>query len=495
MTRPELRASLAFLALLLLVVAFPACSASEIEFSSSDSLQDLLDEETNGDLDPDGDTVPLDLEITSHEDGATVTGNRTITLAGTLSGDVTAVTAVLNDGEPVSAALSGEDFSVELTLGDRENAITVTAHGEGDDSSEATLQLHYPFLAFANGQAATLVIGQPDFVSAGSGLSATQVGQMWGHPEVSNGMLFIPDHYNNRVLGYNRVPTTNGAAADFVLGQPDFETGTYARTQAGMNSPTSTSMGDDEMIIANQGRVLVYHSLPTTTGTEPDTVLGQPDFETNALDCTATAIGSLQSARVADGKILVPDEMHNRILIWNDFPTVNGAAAQLVLGQDDFTTCDGGTDASSLNTPNDVWSDGERILVLDGDNNRVLLWHSFPTENGQPADVVLGQADMTSAEWPGDMSRSRFAWASYLASNGNQIFVADCSNDRVLIWDSFPTENDVAPDRVLGSEDFESTPGGVSASTFGCPSGFAFHENTLLVSDENHSRVLIFEAP
>ena len=46
--------------------------------------------------------------------------------------------------------------------------------------------------------------------------------------------------------------------------------------------------------------------------------------------------------------------------------------------------------------PSGLYSDGTRLFVADKLNNRVLIWNAWPTANGQAADVVLGQAAMTS---------------------------------------------------------------------------------------------------
>jgi WD40 repeat protein len=43
-----------------------------------------------------------------------------------------------------------------------------------------------------------------------------------------------------------------------------------------------------------------------------------------------------------------------------------------------------------------VSSDGVRLFVTDLGYNRVLIWNSIPTQNNQPADVVVGQPDFTS---------------------------------------------------------------------------------------------------
>jgi len=41
---------------------------------------------------------------------------------------------------------------------------------------------------------------------------------------IQNGKLYVADTQNNRVLIYNSIPTANGAAADVVLGAPNFTT-------------------------------------------------------------------------------------------------------------------------------------------------------------------------------------------------------------------------------------------------------------------------------
>ena len=120
----------------------------------------------------------------------------------------------------------------------------------------------------------------------------------------------------------------------------------------------------------------------------------------------------------------------------------------LVLGQPDFTTCGantGGLSASSLYRPEGVWSDGTRLLVADADNARVLLWTTFPTANGEPADVVLGQPDFTSNA--AAVTAAGMDWAPTVTSNGTQIAVADCDANRVLVWNAFPTANGASGNR------------------------------------------------
>ncbi|MEL6918461.1 MAG: hypothetical protein AAFO99_12110, partial [Bacteroidota bacterium] len=98
--------------------------------------------------------------------------------------------------------------------------------------------------------------------------------------------------------------------------------------------------------------------------------------------------------------LFVSDTGRNRVFIWNDLPTTTYQEPDVILGQPDVLetarNSGGGVTASTLQYPSGIWSNGEILIVGDAWNHRVLLWHSLPTKNGQPADVVLGQPDFES---------------------------------------------------------------------------------------------------
>jgi hypothetical protein len=107
--------------------------------------------------------------------------------------------------------------------------------------------------------------------------------------------------------------------------------------------------------------------------------------------------------------------------------------------------------------PAGVDTDGVHLAVADFSNNRVLLWNTIPTSNGQPADVVLGQPDPVSntvntlpTKGPLQFRQPRNA-----TSDGPRLFVSDGANHRVLIWNSFPRNGRTAPDVVLGQTDMQ----------------------------------------
>ena len=100
---------------------------------------------------------------------------------------------------------------------------------------------------------------------------------------------------------------------------------------------------------------------------------------------------------VVENKLIVADTGQNRIFIWNEIPQTEYARPDVVLGQ--METNDTGRNsgkrlsAKTLQYPSGIWSDGKKLIVADAWNHRVLIWNTFPTQNGQAADVVLGQPD------------------------------------------------------------------------------------------------------
>ena len=77
-----------------------------------------------------------------------------------------------------------------------------------------------------------------------------------------------------------------------------------------------------------------------------------------------------------DGKLIVADAAANRVLIFNTIPTANGALADVVIGQPNFTSSAAGTSDQSLSSPAFVSvSPDNKLLITDLFNNRVLVYN------------------------------------------------------------------------------------------------------------------------
>lgn len=374
----------------------------------------------------------------------------------------------------------------------------------------ATLAADYQVSPFF--QPAEVVVGQADFASGqrnrGGRVRAETLSSPNGLAVSPAGDLFVVDAWNQRVLAYPGLPAANGVAASFALGQPNLGSAGPGTGPNSLMDPAVVAFGAGKMLVTDSYnyRVLVYNSVPADGNAVPDAVLGQRDFVSRESGCAADRLRLLGGAAITEGgKILVADYNNNRVLIWNSAPGPGGP--DVVLGQSDFVHCDARPPTAATLIPNDVWSDGQRVVVADGGHHRVLIWNSFPTVNGQPADIVLGQASFTEqARNSGGPSARSMNYPYRVASNGRQLAIADNANNRVLIWNAFPTENFQPADMVLGQDifttiaandsDHDGTSGpGLSGEVLYSPSGIAFHGDRLLVSDGVNNRVLVFRLP
>lgn len=350
-----------------------------------------------------------------------------------------------------------------------------------------------------------------------------------------------------------RCPVCVGQA-DVVIGQPDFASSATAVSQTGMNLPIAVASDGQRLAVADtaNNRVLLWNSIPATNGQPADIVLGQPDFKTLApVVVTASSMRAPQGVWIQNGKLFVADSQNNRVLIWNSIPSKNNQPADLVLGQPDFTTVPQidqtkaslQAAANAMLTPVSVSSDGTHLFVADLGFSRVLIWNSIPTQTNQPADLELGQIDMVTSiandsfsgspatsstdttnketavlctastgtdaagnpAYP-DRCAATMNFPRFALSDGTRLFVADSGNDRVLVWNSMPTQNGQPADAVLGEPDPYSDNVTSNSSLFApnlaqsssdstpTPTSLAWDGTNLYVADPSNYRVMVFTA-
>lgn len=398
-----------------------------------------------------------------------------------------------------------------------------TNGGTGDDTAESSINL-------SNFQAADVVIGQADFTGTSPNQGGVVDANTFSTPystTVHNDVFYAGDFNNHRILGFNSLPTVNNTPADFVLGQVDFTSNVAGTSVSTLKTPVSLAVNGGKMFLSDfqNHRVLMWDTVPTSGNTTPDRVLGQPDLNTAVSGCSNTSLYGPAAIWSVGTKLIVSENSNNRVLIWNTLPTSNQQPADIVLGQQNFDNCrgndsdgDGITDtpnASTLYIPTGVWSDGLRLVVVDSANHRVLIWNTFPTTSSIAADVVLGQSDFSHNK-PNDDDQDNTTDVSGLAtartlsnpilgvySNGIQLFVADSKNNRILVWNSFPTMSFTPADGVLGQNDFkqnkrnddnqdDTSETTATARTLFGPTGIIQYEGKLIVTDTNNHRNLIY---
>lgn len=205
------------------------------------------------------------------------------------------------------------------------------------------------------------------------------------------------------------------------------------------------------------------------TGQDADIMLSGIDFNN-----TGGALLFNHPMKVAsDGiRLLLTDTRNNRVLIWNSLPTGN-TPPDLVLGQGDFYTNNPGTGLNQMNWPVSVATDGQRVVVADTYNHRILVWNTFPTTNGQPADLVIEGVPHDPAQESNPLYIKReIGWPWGVWTDGEKLVVGSTASSTVLIWNSFPTQDNQPADIYLKGD-------------FGTPRSITCDGTHLLVGDHN----------
>jgi sugar lactone lactonase YvrE len=242
------------------------------------------------------------------------------------------------------------------------------------------------------------VIGQVNFTTSTSGLTLVTLNNPRDVSTDSSGNLWVADTGNNRVLRYDAITGLgNGPTASRVLGQANGTTGAAATTQAGLSGPTALCVdASGNLWVADTGnnRVLRYASAATISsdGANASSVLGQGDFITATAATTKSGLNSPRGVNVTSaGRLWVSDFTNNRVLLFNNAASkANGAAADNVLGQPDFTSAVAGLTAQRLNGPLGVFQDSANHLwVADSANHRVLRFSAQQQTTSQAPLIKL----------------------------------------------------------------------------------------------------------
>ncbi len=293
----------------------------------------------------------------------------------------------------------------------------------------------------------------------------------------SRGNLWLSDVLNHRVLKFDR-PFETDAVADRVLGQ----SGSFTSRTCNKGGRSARSLcypgalafdSRDNLYVADQYNHRVLFFLDPVKDPVADKVFGQPGFNQGACNrgnrfqpradtlCFGYEDGSVNvhfyaaSGLAVDpqGDLFVADSNNARVLIFKDAAR-SDTLPDAVLGQDSFRTRLTGTGPSR-----------------------------FGGSGGGDYPLV-------------------FSPNSLAISPGGDLYVADSTNDRLLVFEN--PLSDTMADRVFGHSDFAA--GGTSplfgkvppasAARLLRPIGLAFDAlGNLYVADAEYNRVLAFDRP
>ncbi len=386
------------------------------------------------------------------------------------------------------------------------------------------------------------VVGHPSLVPKSAAPNVVEGRELFNPQSVALDLslsppaLYVADTGNNRVLGWrNATSFGNGAFADIVIGQRDklstapLGPGTTLRT--GLNQPTGLavdSQGNLYVVDTGNNRILRFPK-PFEQQEElkqPDLVIGQPDLDGNRANGggnpSATTIATVsrgapfRTALLFDGSgnLYFSDAGNHRVL---RYPAAalsartNGPAADLVLGQFNFTSNTGlpisdqnRINKSGLNSPSGLAMDlAGRLYVADA-LSRVLVYVPSPNlASGMAASRILGIVVVQQGQpAPPAVNDTGLRGPEGVLMIGPNPAVVDTGNNRILVYDRFenwPPESPMLispPARsVIGQADMNSARARAGNDGLAGPIQAVFSGAELFVADAGNNRVLVLPPP
>ena len=312
-----------------------------------------------------------------------------------------------------------------------------------------------------------------------SRISPTEFNTPHGIAFDQSGNLWVSDWSNYRILKFKMDDLAIGASASIVLGQTDFTSNDIGRSSTKIHEPAGINFDQSgNLWVAEPGsnRILMFPQENLVTGGEATVVIGQTDFTSGG---SSTLNEPYDVAFDSSGNLWVADRNSNRVLMYPStdlftgsnpkvvigasapnaiafdssgnlwvaaqnqnailkFPSdnlISGATASVTLGGNVCPAyCE--TTSSTLWNPKDVAFDSSgNLWVADTTNNRLLMFDSQNQINGGAASVVLGQPDFNSRilNWGNAVSSTTMAYpTSILADSSGNLWAVDATNDRIL---------------------------------------------------------------
>jgi hypothetical protein len=348
----------------------------------------------------------------------------------------------------------------------------------GEDTGEVV-----PGVWFEQGQAATVLLGGFGFDDSGGE-------RVFNRPRgvASDGeRLAVADAGNNRVLLWSSLPL-DGEAPDGVVGQADFT----ANDTRELAWPVAVAVGGGKLVVADtdHDQLQIWNSWPTVAGQAPDLVLeglavGEPLPDDPVADAFVWPWGVwTDGTRLVVVSTKFEAVQGNEggggwVLIWNEFPTESGQAADVVLSAD-----------GAMGTPRGISTDGTWLAV--GDHNAsgqdsdagTWVWEAWPTASETPPDAFVVEPDggfrwLAGAGgpdgrallaggglfgWDGapvtaepDLTLDAWSWGFRggdgvgASAAGDGVFVSDPDANRVVGFSTWPEAAGDEPSQVLGA--------------------------------------------
>ena len=245
----------------------------------------------------------------------------------------------------------------------------------------------------------------------------------------------------------------------------------------GLSTPLSVKIDSSahKLFVAECGDRIAIYNLDSNNHLPdrlPDNVLGQVDLNADAgfsAATTAKNIGCGVSMAVDSVRhyLFVSDSYTNRVLVFDTTAITNNMSASFVLGQANFGASSTlAASQNNFNVPTGLAYDSATkwLYIADTSNNRVMVFDTAVISTNMNALFVIGAPDFVS-NFPFTPTSFKMSQPYSLAidSFNKVLYVADNGFCRVLAFDLSVATNALHATHVLGQPDFvTNAPCGVS---------------------------------
>lgn len=434
--------------------------------------------------------------------------------------------ASVNGNDPsASYVIGASDFTTANQAGTVSQTKFLSPSGIAFSGSGAGLKVYVTDKDFnrvlifgqitGNGQAATRVLGQVNFVSSAPSLSQSGLAGAMGIAVDSGGRVYVADTANSRIMVWTSAINADGQNADLVLGQTWFYSNSEGVTSSALSRPqdiTATSAGQLFVADTNNNRTMVW-SLPlSTSGQAAAYVLGQPNFVTNSKGTSSTKMALPTAVSGISGLLLISDNQNNRISVYASTISGNGQSMTFVLGQmatggsvDFYGNAPNNPQDKGLNGPSGLAVDtlNHNLFVADTGNNRVLVYALNANNDlvDRYADFVIGQMGFssTAVNQGGNAAANTLNNPTGLFYDyaNQRLYISDTGNNRVLIYTTAIAGDGQNANYVIGQTNFTNNGPASTRSGLSSPEGVSVNasNNALAIADRDNNRVMIWSSP
>ena len=229
----------------------------------------------------------------------------------------------------------------------------------------------------------------------------------------------------------------------------------------------------------------------------------QPVYTKGAANNGPNKLGIGSSRVTLDGvhhRLFVDDFTNNRILEFN-LNSNNSILSHLpnhILGQPTYSTGAALITQSGLSSPYDLTYDSKynRLFVADFTNNRVLVYDVANIIDSMNASFVLGQADFTHAIAATTQTGMNGPLGVAYDNTRNNLFVSEFGNHRVLVFTltGGVITNGMSATNVIGQPDFTQSASATTQAGITNIRSMAYDSvhARLFVGDSGANRILVY---